>query len=101
MSLDKFGNSLQHLDISWSSLGDQAAKVIADTCGANMQVLDLSGTTITEAGIKTLLLECHNLRSLSLTSCRSAPRDLKRVYSSVNDIATLRSTLIPKGKKKR
>lgn len=90
------GRKLEHLDLSWTSLGDEVAHAIAETCGATLRILDLSGTSVTEDGVITLLQRCPRLEELSLISCRSVPREHKAKFSSAKELAALRRALIPK-----
>lgn len=91
-SLLKFGESLVHLDISWTNLGDDAMEDIAQMCGNRLEKLECTGTQITEAGIRRIAGACRRLTHLSLVSCRSAPRDLKKTFDAA-DLQTLRKTL--------
>ncbi|KAM5158355.1 F-box/LRR-repeat protein 6 [Mantella aurantiaca] len=87
----KWRHSLQELDLTGQVYGeDDLAEALRNLCGPagndTLRSLNLSGTKATPLAVRDLLLGCQALAHLDLTSCRSVPRGLKRVYRSREDI---------------
>ncbi|XP_030832719.1 F-box/LRR-repeat protein 6 [Strongylocentrotus purpuratus] len=82
MISSKWSHSLIELDISWNnyfeSCRDEFMKSLSSA--HHLRTLDLSGTSVTVNGVRSILKGCTALVSLKLTSCRSLPRGCKRCY---------------------
>lgn len=55
----------------------------------NLEILDVSNTTINEDTIQTVFEQCPNLRFLDLEACRSLPRGTRSIYHSRSEIKEL------------
>ncbi|KAK2141372.1 hypothetical protein LSH36_1113g00011 [Paralvinella palmiformis] len=90
----KWQHSLRDLDLSWNlypgmSLDCAMHKLSDDPAKSALEVLNLSGTSITSDRVKSLLEGCPKLRTLNLCSCRGLPRGMKRKYTQ-DDLDQLR-----------
>ncbi|KAK2703974.1 uncharacterized protein LOC136041352 [Artemia franciscana] len=92
----KWGHSLEVLDLSWSTAPealDIALATLAEQENSPIKSLDLSGSAVGYAAVKTVLEKCIRLGNLNLSSCRGLPRGMKRNYSNSVEVAELRSAI--------
>ncbi|KAH0975001.1 hypothetical protein GBA52_016900 [Prunus armeniaca] len=75
-------NSLEHLDLSRSMIGDDSLELIA-CIGVNLKYLNLSHTRVSSAGVKTLTGHVPNLEFLSVS------------HTSVDDVAISYMSMMP------
>ncbi|OQR71505.1 F-box/LRR-repeat protein 6-like [Tropilaelaps mercedesae] len=93
--MNKWAHSLKVIDVSWVSNDtaiNAALRALAthsDT-PSNVYELDLKGSSVSFSTLKIVLDRCQRLRKLNLTSCRSLPRGIKRVYEDTA-VADLRA----------
>ena len=92
----KWRNTLTYIDFSRTEPYGVPFDVLIETlaCGpdacSKLRFFDLSGTSVSDSGVKHLLVGCINLESLNLTSCRGISRGIKRNHNTVKEIRKLR-----------
>lgn len=59
--------------------------------------LNLCGSSVSLGPVKSVLMNCPNLHSINLQSCRALPRGIKRLYTG-EAVTKLRQTLQDKPK---
>ncbi|XP_013416120.1 F-box/LRR-repeat protein 6 [Lingula anatina] len=96
--MDKWQHSIVELDISWNGFPckvlDNALECLGKSPSTSkLETLDLSGTSVALATVQLVLRGCPKLVSINLTSCRGLPRGMKRLYSSIQEIAKLKEDL--------
>ncbi|CAH1786612.1 unnamed protein product [Owenia fusiformis] len=84
--LMKWQHSMLELDLSWNmypgmSLDIAMNKLASSPHQSKLQIINLSGTSISCHRVRSLLKGCPNLKSLNLGSCRGLPRGMKKEYS--------------------
>ncbi|XP_068603428.1 F-box/LRR-repeat protein 6 [Brachionichthys hirsutus] len=94
MVTQKWGRTMQQLDIAnqifavedlESAMSHLARATETDT----LRSLNLSGTRITPAALRSVIDQNTSLTYLNLSSCRYLPRGLKRIYHGQEDIRQL------------
>ncbi|XP_022672527.1 F-box/LRR-repeat protein 6-like [Varroa destructor] len=83
--MNKWAHSLKVIDVSWVSHDtaiNAALRALATHSETPSSVydLDLKGSSVSFSTLKIVLDRCQRLRKLNLTSCRSLPRGIKRVF---------------------
>lgn len=83
--IEKWRHSLVEVDLSWNNISgevvDQAVKSLASSPKKSfLHTLNLSGSAVSYEPVKAILSNCSKLSILNLTSCRSLPRGIKRMY---------------------
>jgi len=78
--LEARGGTLEQVDLSWTKVGDEVVDRMAREGGRVLRVAELAGTHVTREGVEALLRRCRELEKVNLVSCRSLPRELKRVF---------------------
>ncbi|XP_063955774.1 F-box/LRR-repeat protein 6-like [Lytechinus pictus] len=80
--LPKWNHSLIELDMSWTNYveRDQDEVMLAVSSCHQLTTLNLSGTSVTISGLRSIMRRCTALESINLTSCRSLPRGYKHCY---------------------
>lgn len=81
----QWAHSLKVIDVSWVSHDtaiNAALRALAthSDMPSNVYDLDLKGSSVSFSTLKIVLDRCQRLRKLNLTSCRSLPRGIKRVF---------------------
>ncbi|KAM9386299.1 F-box/LRR-repeat protein 6 [Pholidichthys leucotaenia] len=89
----KWSRTLQQLDISNHFFSEKDLELtmnyLAQTEPDTLRSLDVSGTRITPEALRPVLGQMTALGYLNLTSCRSLPRGVKKIYRSKEDIRKL------------
>ncbi|XP_065068776.1 F-box/LRR-repeat protein 6-like [Rhopilema esculentum] len=87
--LEKWGDSLEELDLSWISAGSKFDGLDDNMLGSiaktgmkycKMVKMDLSGTTVNDLGVWYILAIFPGLQSLNLTSCKGLSRGIKHLH---------------------
>ena len=92
----KWRNTLTFIDFSRTESYGVPFDVLIETlaCGpdacSKLQIVDLSGTSVSDSGVKRLLIGCIDLEHLDLTSCRGVSRGIKRSHKEMKEIRKLR-----------
>lgn len=101
----KWGHSLVELDLAWSSATeslDLAVGALAEVpekgTTSPLRILNLCGSSVSLDPVKAVLINCLNLFSLNLASCRGLPRGMKRHYEGI-ELVELRSQYEDKPRK--
>ncbi|XP_034235255.1 uncharacterized protein LOC117641765 [Thrips palmi] len=101
----KWGHSLVELDLAWSSATealDMAVSALAEVpekgIRSPLRILNLCGSSVSLEPVKAVLINCLNLFSLNLASCRALPRGMKRHYEGI-ELVELRSQYEDKPRK--
>lgn len=101
----KWGHSLVELDLAWSSATealDMAVSALAEVpekgVRSPLRILNLCGSSVSLDPVKAVLINCLNLFSLNLASCRALPRGMKRHYEGI-ELVELRSQYEDKPRK--
>ncbi|KAK3928099.1 F-box/LRR-repeat protein 6 [Frankliniella fusca] len=103
----KWGHSLVELDLAWSSATeslDLAVSALAEVPEKGntspLRILNLCGSSVSLDPVKAVLINCLNLFSLNLASCRGLPRGMKRHYEGI-ELVELRSQYEDKPRKSK
>ncbi|CAG9783073.1 unnamed protein product [Diatraea saccharalis] len=94
---EKWSHSLIELDLSWASASrvlDDAVSALADAQNSKLRILNLCGSSVSLAPVKKVLLRCHHIESINLSSCRALPRGMKRLYTG-KELQDLKDSLDP------
>ncbi|XP_020624592.1 F-box/LRR-repeat protein 6-like [Orbicella faveolata] len=77
--VEKWHHSLEVLDLSLNKdIEDEHVELLRNFGMPKLHTLDLSSTSITADGVRSVLNGCPNLTDLNLVSCRGVPRGIKR-----------------------
>ncbi|XP_019729672.1 F-box/LRR-repeat protein 6 [Hippocampus comes] len=90
----KWGQTLRQLDVANQPFSEEDLEVamrhLAQANDADtLRSLNLSGTRITTAALRSVIGQTTALDYLNLSSCRYLPRGLKRIYRGQEDIRQL------------
>uniref|UniRef100_A0A1B6CKE6 F-box domain-containing protein n=1 Tax=Clastoptera arizonana TaxID=38151 RepID=A0A1B6CKE6_9HEMI len=82
--VQKWSHSLMEVDLAWSTATgplDAAVQALADQKeNSPLKILNLCGSSVSLEPVRNILLNCPQLYSLNLSSCRALPRGMKRLY---------------------
>jgi len=79
--VEKWHHSLEVLDLSLNKdIEDEHMELLRNSEMPKLRTLDLSSTSITADGVRSVLNGCPNLADLNLASCRGVPRGIKRQH---------------------
>ncbi|XP_072304254.1 F-box/LRR-repeat protein 6 [Eucyclogobius newberryi] len=88
----KWASTLQQLDIANQIFTEEDLECAISFLSQRpetLRSLNLCGTRITQAPLKSLLGQVSSINYLNLSSCRYLPRGLKRIYRDQEDIRQL------------
>ncbi|CAN9503675.1 unnamed protein product [Ophioblennius macclurei] len=94
MVTQKWSKTLRELDVANQLFSEEdldlAMSYLAQAADADaMRSLNLSGTSVTQRTIRSIVGEMNSLAYLNLSSCRNLPRGAKRIYRGREDIRQL------------
>ncbi|XP_029976739.1 F-box/LRR-repeat protein 6 isoform X1 [Salarias fasciatus] len=94
MVTQKWSKTLRELDVANQLFTEEdldlAMSYLAQAADADtLRSLNLSGTSITQPTIRSIVGEMTSLDYLNLSSCRNLPRGAKRIYRGQEDIRQL------------
>lgn len=93
---ERWNKTLWDVDFSWTDIYDANFDDLIACLLTGLNVctqiahFDVSGTSISDSGVKIIVMVCHKLRSLNLTSCRGVSRGIKRHHVGIKQINKLR-----------
>ncbi|EEZ97209.2 F-box/LRR-repeat protein 6 isoform X2 [Tribolium castaneum] len=82
--VQKWSHSLLEVDLAWSTATeslDAAVMALAEKGSeSKLRIVNLCGSSVSLEPVKAVL-NCPNLHSINLQSCRALPRGIKRLYT--------------------
>ncbi|XP_023037777.1 F-box/LRR-repeat protein 6 [Drosophila willistoni] len=93
----KWAHSLIELDLAWANVQqplDNALRALAEKGSESpMAHLNLCGSSVSDEAVKDILINCRNMSSINLASCRGLPRGVKRLMQGPQELHELREVL--------